>query len=65
MCQDLESQENEPLELIDNDIQLYQTINEQMQEYKMLPIFGIKEAIYYASIFEISGLKLYLDNFPW
>lgn len=31
----------------------------------MKPIYGLRESLFYASVFEISGIKLFLDNFHW
>ena len=31
----------------------------------MKPIFGLEEVIYYTSVFEVSGLKMFLDSFNW
>jgi hypothetical protein len=36
-----------------------------MDELDMNPIIALEEVIYYTAVFEISGLKMFLDNFHW
>lgn len=43
----------------------YAYLNEEMSELNMKPIFGLEEVIYYTSVFEMSGLKMFLDSLSW
>ncbi|CAD8099788.1 unnamed protein product [Paramecium sonneborni] len=49
----------------DPSMELYNFITEDMDDLDLKPIIGWKQCLYYAAVFEISGLKAYLDEFPW
>jgi hypothetical protein len=53
------------IDIKDPTKKLYAFVNEEMAELDMKPIFGLEEVIFYTSVFEISGLKMFLDNFHW
>lgn len=44
---------------------LYAFLNEEMNELDMKPIYALEEVIYYTSVFEISGLKMFLESYDW
>ena len=45
--------------------EFYEYISEDMFDLDLKPIYGLKQYMYYAAVFEMSGLMSYLQNFPW
>lgn len=53
------------IDIKDDTKKFYGYLNEEMSELNMKPIYALEEVIYYTSVFEISGLKMFLDNINW
>lgn len=53
------------IDIKDPSRRFYGYLNEEMSELNMKPIFSLEEVIYYTSVFEISGLKMFLDSLNW
>jgi hypothetical protein len=49
----------------DPTMELYNFLTEDMDDLDLKPIVGWKQCLYYTAVFEIAGLKAYLDEFPW
>ena len=53
------------MDMKDPEIKLYAFKNEEMEELEMKPLWGLEEVMYYTSAFEISGLKVFLENYSF
>jgi hypothetical protein len=63
MCNDLDP--SKLMDMKNPEIKLYSFKNDEMEELEMKPLWGLEEVMYYASAFEISALKVFLENFNY
>lgn len=63
MCNPLH--ESQRRDVKDPSKEFYEYINEEMDEVDLKPVYGLRQVMYYTAVFEIAGIKSFLDSYPW